>query len=223
MILIGMFDSPFVRRVAVSLNLLGIAFEHRNWSVGNDFELIRHFNPLGRVPVLVQPNGETIIDSSAILDFIDEEAGERALLPRMGAPRREALRAIAVALGAAEKGMQQIYEAAFRPEAKRHPPWVERCRTQMQSALTELDRIAQSRPGGWLVGAQMTQADVTTACMFTALIEGVPLTQASTQYPGLSGLTARCEALPAFRSVKVPFQPPGRVGPPRQEPEGIVH
>ena len=44
MILIGMFDSPFVRRVAVSMNLLGMAFEHRNWSVGKDFELIRQFN-----------------------------------------------------------------------------------------------------------------------------------------------------------------------------------
>ena len=57
MILIGMFDSPFVRRVAVSMNLLGIAFEHRNWSVGKDFELIRQFNPLGRVPTLVDGGG----------------------------------------------------------------------------------------------------------------------------------------------------------------------
>jgi len=63
LILIGMFDSPFVRRVAVSMNLLGIAFEHRNWSVGKDFELIRQFNPLGRVPTLVQPDGEALIES----------------------------------------------------------------------------------------------------------------------------------------------------------------
>ena len=75
MILIGMFDSPFVRRVAVSMHLLGIAFEHRNWSVGKDFELIRQFNPLGRVPILVQPDGETLIESAAILDLLDEYAG----------------------------------------------------------------------------------------------------------------------------------------------------
>jgi hypothetical protein len=83
LILIGMFDSPFVRRVAVSMNLLGMAFEHRNWSVGKDFDLIRQFNPLGRVPTLVQPDGEALIESTAILDLLDEHAGpDRALLPR---------------------------------------------------------------------------------------------------------------------------------------------
>ena len=91
MILIGMFDSPFVRRVAVSMNLLELPFEHRNWSVGKDFELIRQFNPLGRVPALVLADGESLIDSAAILDFLDDLVGpERALLPqiRQGAPRR---------------------------------------------------------------------------------------------------------------------------------------
>jgi glutathione S-transferase len=60
MILIGMFDSPFVRRVAVTLNLLEIPFEHRNWSVGKDFELIRRYNPLGRVPTLVLDDGDAL-------------------------------------------------------------------------------------------------------------------------------------------------------------------
>jgi len=223
MILIGMFDSPFVRRVAVSLNLLGMPFEHRNWSVGKDFELIRHFNPLGRVPTLVLPNGQTLIDSTSILDYIDEQAGERALVPRSGPLRRDVLRVIAIALGAGEKGVHQLYEVAFRPEPKRHAPWVERCRTQMQSGLVELDRIAQGRPGEWMVGSQMTQADVTTACVFTFLVDAMPIPQAATQYPGLSSLAARCEALPAFRSVKAPYHAPNRNGPPRSEPEGVVH
>ena len=146
MILIGMFDSPFVRRVAVSMNLLEIPYEHRNWSVGKDFELIRQFNPLGRVPTLVLPDGEALIESGAILDFLDESAGsERALLPRSGKERREALRIVSIAVGAAEKGVLQVYERAFRPGEKRHEPWIERCRTQMQSALAELDRVAQVR------------------------------------------------------------------------------
>src|ERR1700744_2943766 len=120
MSLIGMFDSPFVRRVAVSMNLLKVAFEHRNWSVGKDFELIRQFNPLGRVPALVQTDGDTLIESAAILDFLDEAAGpSRALLPRSGGQRREALRIIAIAVGGAEKGLTQVYDPAFRPPENR--------------------------------------------------------------------------------------------------------
>jgi glutathione S-transferase len=209
MILIGMFDSPFVRRVAVSMNLLQMPFEHRNWSVGKDFELIRQFNPLGRVPALVQPDGDTLIESTAILDFLDEQAGAgRALLPRSGEPRREALRIIAIATGGVEKGIAQVYETAFRPPEKRYRPWVERCHTQMHGALAELDRLCQVRGGEWLIGNRITQADITAACVHTFLSDALALNRVEVAYPALSAVAARCEALPEFRSAKAEWFAP---------------
>ena len=203
MILIGMFDSPFVRRVAVSMKLLGMPFEHRNWSVGKDFELIRQFNPLGRVPTLVQADGSTLIESGAILDFLDDSVGvERALLPRSGDARREALRIMAVATGAAEKGVIQVYETAFRPPEKRYRPWVERCHTQMHAGLSELDRLCQVRAGEWLIGNRITQADITSTCVYTFLSDALAINRNSVAYPGLGAVAARCEAIPEFRSVK---------------------
>ena len=210
MILIGMFDSPFVRRVAVSMKLLGMEFEHRNWSVGKDFELIRQFNSLGRVPTLVQPDGEALIESAAILDLLDEYAGpERALIPDSGKDRREALRIMAVATGAADKGVAQIYESAFRPPEKRHRPWVERCHTQMHAALAELNRLSQTRAGEWLIGDRLTQADVTATCVYTFLTDALAINRAGVAYPGLAAIAERCEALPEFRSVKADWFPPG--------------
>jgi glutathione S-transferase len=204
-----MFDSPFVRRVAVSMNLLWVPFEHRNWSIGKDFELIRQFNPLGRVPTLVQPDGEALIESSAILDLLDENAGpERALLPRAGESRREALRIIAIAIGAAEKGVIQVYETAFRPPEKRYRPWLERCHTQMHAGLAELDRLSQARSGEWLVGDRLTQADVTATCVYTFLSDALALNRDSIAYPGLSALAARCEAMSEFSSVKAEWFAP---------------
>jgi glutathione S-transferase len=217
MILIGMFDSPFVRRVAVTMNLLGIPFEHRNWSVGKDFEKIREFNPLGRVPTLVIDDGEALIDSSAILDFLDEFAGPaRALLPVSGRERREALRLMAIAHGAAEKGVLQIYERVFRPPPKRHEDWIDRCRMQMHGALTELERAVQAKSqggiqspaGAWLVGSRMTQADITVSCVFKFLSEALEV--ASDPYPGLLALSQRCEALPAFKASKAEWFSPDR-------------
>jgi glutathione S-transferase len=210
MILIGMFDSPFVRRVAVSMNLLGIPFERRNWSVGRDFELIRQFNPLGRVPALVQPDGDTLIESSAILDFLDEQVGpDRALMPRSGELRRDALRLIAIAIGGAEKGVTQVYETAFRPPEKRYRPWVERCHTQMHAALAELDRQCQVRGDDWLIGSRLTQADITVTCVYTFLSDALGLNRDAVIYPALAGLAARCEALPQFQSVKADWFAPG--------------
>jgi glutathione S-transferase len=210
MILIGMFDSPFVRRVAVSMNMLGVPFEHRNWSIGKDFELIRQFNPLGRVPTLVQPDGEVLFESSAILDFLDESAGpQRALLPQAGDARREALRAIAIASGAAEKGVTQVYESAFRPPEKRYRPWLERCHTQMHAALAELDRLCQARAGEWLVGNRLTQADITATCAYTFLSDALAINRATLAYPGLGAIAERCEGMPEFRIVKAEWFPPG--------------
>ena len=208
MILIGMFDSPFVRRVAVSMNVLGVKFEHRNWSVGKDFESIRKYNPLGRVPTLVQSDGEALLESSAILDFLDESAGDRALLPRSGIERREALRILAIATGAAEKGVTQVYETAFRPPQNRFAPWVDRCRTQTFAALAELERIAAARSGEWFMGARMMQPDITATCVYTFLIDAISIENAAATYPVLAALAARCEALPEFKSVSAPWSPP---------------
>jgi len=208
MILIGMFDSPFTRRVAISATLLGMPFEHRNWSVGKDFERIREYNPLGRVPTLVLDDGETLVESAMILDWLDEQVGPAcALLPASGAARRQALNILALATGAADKGIHIVIERAFRPEEKRHAPWTDRCRVQVHGALAELDRLcAAAGEQPWLLGDAMTQADITLACYATYLRDAVPLELSA--YPALQARVGRCEALPVFQQFYVPFYTP---------------
>ena len=206
--LIGMFDSPFVRRVAVSMKILGMPFEHCNWSVGKDFERIRQYNPLGRVPTLITDEAEALVESAAILDYLDERVGsERALLPRCGAMRRRALGLMSLATGAAEKGVLQIYEAVFRPAEKRHEPWLLRCRTQMHAALAELERAAAARPNHeWLLDGAMTQADITVVCAFDFLSDAFEIE--ATLYPSLAKLAARCATRPEFATTRTRFHTP---------------
>ncbi len=210
MLLIGMFDSPFVRRVAISMKLLGLSFEHANWSVGKDFDRIRQYNPLGRVPTLVLDDDEALLESSAILDYIDSLVDpHRALLPATGKPRREALRIMALATGAAEKGVSQVYEGAFRQAEKRHQPWVDRCARQVQGAFTELERECKHHcKGNWLLGDRITQADITLACVTTFLTDAAGMN--SMPYPAVQELVARCEALPEFQSTRMAFYTPGQ-------------
>jgi glutathione S-transferase len=205
-----MFDSPFVRRVAISMKLLEIPFEHANWSVGRDFDRIREYNPLGRVPTLVTDQDERLMESAAILDYLDELAGPgRALLPRSGRERREALNLMAMATGAAEKGVLQLYERAFRPEEKRHQPWVDRCRLQMNSSLAALDRhLGERGASQWLVGKQMTQADITAVCAFTFLNDALKVAADHVMFESLALLAARCESLPAFQDTHEAFLAP---------------
>jgi glutathione S-transferase len=204
MLLIGMFDSPFVRRVAVSLKLLGFAFEHANWSVGKDHAQIRRFSPLGRVPAVVLEDGEVLTESAAILDHLDSVVGpERALVPPSGAARRQVLQLMALAIGAAEKGRELINERIVRPPEKRHQPWEERCRSQMHGALSDIERWHSHRAGRWLVGEHLTQADITLTCIWACLREAVALEDEP--YPSLTALAARCEALPEFVAARMPW------------------
>ena len=208
MILIGMFDSPFVRRVAISMAALDLAFEHRNWSTGRDAALIRGYNPLGRVPTLVLDDGEVLFESSALLDHIDQTSDPaRALLPTTGAARRQALRLVALATGAADKAVAMVYERAFRPEDKRHQPWLDRCRTQIQGALQALEAHCVASAGqAWLVEGRLTQADITLACCCTFLREAVPFDLS--RYPALLERLEGYESLPLFAQFRVAFDAP---------------
>jgi glutathione S-transferase len=210
MLLIGMFDSPFVRRVAISMKLLAIAFEHANWSVGRDFDRIRQYSALGRVPALVLDDGEVLSESAMILDYLDDSVGnERALLASTGEARRDALRLMALSIGAAEKGRDQIYESVFRPPARQYDVWVNRLQTQMHGALGELERYCRARTDRqWLVGDAMSQADITVTCAYTFLNEALPAAGIEQRYTRLAQVAARCEQLSAFQSTHVPFFTP---------------
>jgi glutathione S-transferase len=211
MLLIGMFDSPFVRRVAISMQWLDMGYEHADWSVGRDFDRIRQHNPLGRVPTLVLDDGEVLAESAAILDYLDDRVGPaRALLPAGGRERRQALQQMALAIGAAEKGREQIYERAFRPPEKRHEPWLQRCRSQMHGALGTIERYCEGLGArSWLVGSALSQADITVSCAFTFLRESLRADDLSARYPRLAALVDLRETLAAFKNTHTPFFSPG--------------
>src|SRR5262245_29434735 len=121
MILIGQYDSPFVRRVGIALRRYGLTFRQEPWSVWADAERLAPYNPLRRVPVLVLDDGTPLLESSAILDWLDEQAGpERAMLPRSGVARRDGLRAIALATGLADKSVILLYEHVLRKQPDRN-------------------------------------------------------------------------------------------------------
>jgi len=148
MILIGQYDSSFVRRVGIALRLYGLPFEHRPWSVFGDAELIAPFNPLRRVPTLVLDNGEVLVESGAMLDHLDELAGpSRALIAECGEARRHALKVCALATGLADKAVALFYELVLHKTVS--DQWVARCRAQIGDVLTALEtsRAARRTPG----------------------------------------------------------------------------
>lgn len=196
MILVGQYDSPFVRRVAVSLRVVGFAYEHDTRSVFADFDAMRRVNPVGRVPSLVLADGETLIDSAAILDWLDQSVGPgRALVPTAGPESWRVLRRVALATGAIDKVGAATYERLIRPSALRWPDWIDRCLTQAKGAIEAL--AAES----WSVGTRLDQARITSACMFRYVRMVDPDLVPPGRYPTLDALSADCEARPEFEAT----------------------
>jgi glutathione S-transferase len=207
MILIGQYDSPFVRRVGIALTLAAIPFAHRPWSVFGDGEQIAPLNPLIRVPTLVLDDGETVIDSHAMIDLIDGMLGpDRALFPQAEPGRRRALRICGLALGAAEKGVSLFYEHRLHEQVS--VIWSQRCRTQMEGALGVLDGERRACTSRYWFGDTIGHADIAVGCAFRFLCEAHAGLALPTRFQALAQFSTMLEELPAFRAISQPFIPP---------------
>ncbi|HET7729811.1 MAG TPA: glutathione S-transferase N-terminal domain-containing protein [Usitatibacter sp.] len=201
MVLIGMLDSPYVRRVAVSLRLMGMPFEHQPVSVFRHYDRFRAINPVVKAPSLVCDDGTVLMDSTLILDYIETIAPpSKRLMPAEARARQEALRLTGLALAACEKCVQIVYEKEQRPEDKRHGPWLDRVTGQANAAFGELEKSA-ARAKPWLQGGELNAADVIVACAwrFGQFYDSAEVP--ASRYPALVAYSAHAEALPEFAST----------------------
>jgi len=162
-ILIGQYDSPFVRRVAIAMRLYGLGYEHRTWSTFGDADKLATFNPLRRVPTLALDDGEVLIESFVILDYLDELVGpSKALIARSGEARRKALKVCALATGLADKAVSLLYERILHKETS--DVWVARCRAQVSGVLDALEKDRAARKTPYWFGETINHADIAVAC-----------------------------------------------------------
>jgi glutathione S-transferase len=198
-VLIGLLDSPYVRRVAVSLQLQGIKFEHRPVSVFRDFETFRAINPVVKAPTLVCDDGTVLMDSSLILEY-SQTLARRSLMPRDPATLRCDLRVIGLGLAGLDKCVQLIYERKLRPPDKQHEPWVERVSGQILAAFTQLEAEVVRRPLA-SSAAQMMQAGVTTAIAWHFSQQMLPQVLPAARFAALAAFCAQAQTLAAFRAA----------------------
>ncbi len=205
--LIGQYDSPFVRRVALALRFYGIPFEHSPWSTFGDAEKIALYNPLMRVPTLVLDDGEVIIESTAILDYLDETSGpSRALIPDCGHVRREVLHICALATGLGDKAVSLLYERVLRGQESER--WVSRCRSQIAGVFDRLEADRARHKTRFWFGDQITHADIAVACVIRFTREAHAGLFDAVRYPALDLHAQICEALQPFQDIVQPLAPP---------------
>ncbi|MFM0036162.1 glutathione S-transferase [Paraburkholderia strydomiana] len=196
--LIGMLDSPYVRRVAICLKLLKLDFEHASISVFSTYDQFAQINPVVKAPTLIADNGSTVMDSSVILQYLATLAGPgQRLFPTVPDDALRAARLTGLALAACEKSIQIVYERNLRPVEKQHEPWLERVRAQLLAAYVELERevAAAALP---IEQDQFDAADVTVAVSWHFTQMMLPEIVDKAAYPHLQAFSTLAEDLPVF-------------------------
>jgi len=202
--LIGMLDSPYVRRVAISLDMLVIPFQFEAVSVFSTFARFQSINPVVKAPTLVCDNGDVLMDSSLILQFLESTTG-RSLWSPSPSKRQQQFRAVGLALAACEKSMQIVYEKNLRPLSAQYQPWLERMLAQLLAAYKGLEQEVQTRSS--VFATAHNDASITAAVVWqftqSMLADMIP----ASDHPGLVALSTRMELLPGF--LKYPPVGPG--------------
>ena len=207
MILIGQYDSPFVRRVGIALVLYGMPFEQRPWSVFGDADRIAALNPLIRVPVLVLDDGFVLSDSHMILDHLDHRVNKKVVMfPRHEPQRYMALKVATLATGLADKAVSLFYERRLHDEVS--ATWAARCRRQMSGVVAALEADRASRPGPYWFGQGLGHADIAVACALRFATDAHPGVLDMAACPALTAHCAVCEAMPVFQAIQQVFIPP---------------
>lgn len=198
--LIGMLDAPYVRRVAISLQLLGVPFEHQSLSVFRHVTEFQAINPLVKAPSLICDDGQVLMDSSLILAYAEALARSRSLMPTTLPALQQVLRVVGLALVASEKSIQIVYERSLRPPEKAHVPWVDRVTQQLRTAYDALETELAQHPLAAEPDA-ITQAGISTAVAWRFTQETLPELVSRDAYPAIAAYATLAEATPPFQAA----------------------
>ncbi|WP_426074895.1 glutathione S-transferase [Janthinobacterium sp. DSP2-3-3] len=199
MVLIGMLDSPYVRRVAICLKVLGLPYEHQPLSVFSDFDIFRKINPAVKAPTLITDDGQVLMDSTLILVYLDElAAGAPRIMPGPSPARLHALCQTGFALAACEKTVQIVYERRLRPQEKQHQAWLDRVQVQLQGAWRQLEVSVREETPDCL-----SVAGISIAVAWSFTQQMVPDALEAGDYPAVASLTALAEQQAAFIATRM--------------------
>ncbi len=198
--LIGMLDSPYVRRVAISFQLLGLRFEHQSLSVFRNFDEFSAINPVVKAPSLICDDGQVLMDSTLILQYAQAMAPQRSLLPTGITALQRELQLIGLALAATEKSVQVVYERGLRPPEKLHEPWMNRVTGQLLAAYRLLEAEWVHVPNT-PTRDTLSQAGITLAVAWHFTQQTSPELVPEAGFPRLAAYSKVAERLAEFQAA----------------------
>ena len=199
--LIGTPTSPYTRKARVVLAEKRIDYD---FVVDPPFEAatgVAAYNPLGKVPVLVLDDGNTIFDSRVIVEYLDNASPVTKLLPEDTRHRIHARRWEALADGCTDATVAIVMERR-RPETLQYGEWIARQQGKIERALQSMSEDLGNR--SWCCGDFFNLSDVAVGCCLGFLDLRLPEVDWRAVYPNLAKLAEKLLQRPSFKDTIPP-------------------
>jgi glutathione S-transferase len=187
--------SPFTRKVVVAIaekNLTSkVEFVPTEVGHGKINPDLMRLNPIGKIPTLVTDEGESLFDSSVIIDYLDELQPQPRLIPPPGAARRRTLRLNAVGDGLLIAGILYKVELS-RPAERQWPEMLKQQWAKVVKCLEFLDAELGAH------GTDVTMGEIAAGCALGWLDLRAPEEKWHEKHPGLAQWFARFGERPSM-------------------------
>ncbi|MHA3116798.1 glutathione S-transferase family protein [Acinetobacter sp. ANC 4635] len=192
--LYGMLDSPFVRRVAISLASQQIDFELIQLSVFSTFNEFSQINPVVKAPTLLLDDGTYLMDSTLILQYLEHQQKLRCF-----ALSAQGYQLLGLILALAEKAVQYVYETQLRAEELQNPTWKKRVLLQAEKACQAIEQQIQDYPFN-----PKDQVCISLAIVWTFIQKKLTGLIAEVNYPHITQLQQQMEQTEVFQRYAYP-------------------
>ncbi|MYM40451.1 glutathione S-transferase N-terminal domain-containing protein [Duganella qianjiadongensis] len=197
--LIGSLASPYVRKVRVVLAEKKLDYQFVLENVWAADTTIDQLNPLGKVPSLIMEDGDVLIDSRVMVEYLDTLTPVCKLLPPNGRERADIKCWEALADGVLDAAILVRLERTQRPPELQSEQWIER---QMRKVHKGLEVVA-ARLGEspYCAGIHYSLADVAVGCMLGWLSFRFPEIDWRGSHPNLARLYDKLSERQSFKDT----------------------
>jgi glutathione S-transferase len=196
--LISSPTTPFGRKVRIVLLEKKIPFELVNdvpWTADTQ---VGNFNPLGKVPVLVLKDGETLFDSRVIVGYLEHVSPVGHILPEDPNSRIHARKIEALADGITDAAALTFVEFK-RPEVQQSRDWIVRQQSKIFKGLEALSEALGEAP--FFIGNKLSLADIATGCCLAYLDFRFPDIKWRDAHANLAAFYGKISERPSFKET----------------------
>lgn len=197
--LIGSLASPYVRKVRVVLAEKKLDYQFVLENVWAADTTINQLNPLGKVPSLIMEDGDVLIDSRVMVEYLDTLTPVCKLLPPNGRERADIKCWEALADGVLDAAILVRLERTQRPPELQSEQWVERQMLKVHNGLEVVAARLGESP--YCAGIHYSLADVAVGCMLGWLSFRFPEIDWRSSHPNLARLYDKLSERQSFKDT----------------------